>query len=81
MGVAWGEGIAALTVIEDWHLLRMGGPFGCDLIPPDRLALYRGAVGCTAPWVPLLAMIQSYLGQLPARDFRIDPVTGDVSEN
>jgi 3',5'-cyclic AMP phosphodiesterase CpdA len=81
MGVAGGEGIAALTVIEDWHLLRMGGPFGCDLIPPDRLALYRGAVGCTAPWVPLLAMIQSYLGQLPARDFRIDPVTGDVSEN
>ncbi len=79
MGVAGGEEIPALTVIEDWHLLRMGGPFGRDLIPADRLALYLGATGRTANWAPLLAMIQSYLGQLPARDFRIDPATGHVT--
>ena len=73
-GPAGGD-IPALTVIEDWHLLRMGGAFGTDLIPPARLALYQAPTDTVTRWTPVLAMIRSYLAQLPARDFRIDRKT------
>ncbi len=73
-----GSDVPALQVIEDFHLLRMGGCFGADLIPAARLALYRGASPRHARWGNLLAMMQSYLARLPARTFGIDPLTGDV---
>jgi len=78
-GGALGADVPALTVIEDFHLLRMGGPCAADLIPPDRLALYRTAPRRDTRWSPLLVIIGSYLSRLPARDFRIDPVTGTVT--
>jgi hypothetical protein len=76
---ALGADVPALTVIEDWHLLRMGGPFGADLIPADRLALYRAVPPGDTRWAPLLTMIRSYLAQLSSRDFRIDLATGAVT--
>ena len=74
-----GANVPALTVIEDFHLLRMGGPYGAGQIPADRLALYRATTTGDARWTPLLQMIRSYLTRLPSRDFSIDPVTGAVT--
>lgn len=78
-GGAGGRDVPALTVIEDYHLLRMGGCFGADLIPAARLALYRAASTRHPRWGNLMAMVQSYLVQLPARNLRVDPVTGKVT--
>lgn len=74
-----GADVPALTVIEEFHLLRMGGPFGEWLIPPDRLAIYCTAWPAQTPWTPLLAMMRSYLGQLPSANFSVDPDTGAVT--
>lgn len=74
-----GAELPALTVIEDFHLLRMGGPLGAALVPAARLALYRDASWQHPRWGHLLAMMQCYLARLPAQDFRIDPATGEVT--
>ena len=78
-GAAAGAEVAGLRVIEDFHLLRMGGSLGADLIPASRLALYRAAPVNRTRWGLLLSMMQSYLVQLPAQDFRLDPRTGAVT--
>ena len=74
-----GGDVPALTVIEDFHLLRMGGAIGAALIPVQRLAMYRMVPETGTVWTPLLTMIRSYLAQLPSDDFRIDPATGAVT--
>jgi 3',5'-cyclic AMP phosphodiesterase CpdA len=76
---AMGADVPALTVIEDFHLLRLGGPFGADMIPAERLALYRASPACDPRWAPLLDMIRACLAQLPSRDFCIDAATGAVT--
>ncbi len=74
-----GADLAAIDVISDFYLLRMGREFAADLISPDRLAMYRAVPIRDTQWSPFLAMIRSYLSELPARRFRIDPQTGAVS--
>ena len=72
-----GADVPALTVIEDYYRLRMGGDFGRDLIPADRLRHYMAA-GRAGLWAPLFAMIASDLAALPSRSLSVDPLTGAV---
>jgi len=72
-----GADIPALTVIEDFYRLRMGGEFGRDLIPAARQRLYRAAGG-VATWAPLFAMINRDLARLPSRSLSVDRQTGEV---
>jgi hypothetical protein len=69
--------IAALTVIEDFYRLRMGGCLGRDPIPADRLRRYQAA-GRGGRWGPLFAMIARDLAALPSGHLTVDPQTGAV---
>ncbi|MGL6211500.1 MAG: metallophosphoesterase, partial [Paracoccaceae bacterium] len=72
----------ATAFLEDWYRLRMGSEFGRDLMPPDRLEVYRNlsALHAATPTAlsPVFAMFDSYLARLPSRDFRIDLATGAI---
>jgi len=74
-----GAEVSALSVIEDFYRVRMGGSFGAALIPPARRDLYRAAAQGTGRWAPLFAMLCSDMDRPPARDFTIDPATGAVT--
>ncbi|MGB3176997.1 MAG: metallophosphoesterase [Albidovulum sp.] len=86
-------GIAALTFLEDWYRVKMGSDIAVAAIPSDRMKAYVAIAGLFATGGTgaldgayhdlsiLFRMFDKMIGGLPARNFSVDLVTGDIDEN
>ncbi|KQS72349.1 hypothetical protein ASG39_00750 [Rhizobium sp. Leaf371] len=85
------ESLSAIAFLGDWYRLRMGSDLGAIAISPQRMRFYDrlSALYLAQAWpdgsaqsgiAAMLSMFEAYRSGLPAIDFRIDLLSGEITE-